>query len=154
MDRLTHSPTWIVMSQSFASRWFLIALASVMLFAAGCREKPGVKVEGKLVKGGKAYSLPAQESLSLSFTGKTIYPANVNIADGTFTVDGPTGKGIPPGKYTISINRATSGTDPASLAKSAELSREFTSINGKEVEITAGTSPKLTIDIGAGTITQ
>ena len=79
--------------------------------------------------------------------------ARVN-ADGTFGVDGPRGKGIPPGKYQISINLTPAGTDPASLARSEVMNRELAPLEGKEVEVAAGTTQQFTLDVATGAVSR
>jgi len=147
------------MSQSLGSRrhWFVLVCGAFL--CAGCGTK-GVKVEGKIVKDGQAYTVPQGESLSLSFNGKgpngedRTYPATVTGSDGTFVANGVEGKGVPPGKYQVQLNRTVTGSDPASLAKMATINREFTHINGKEVEFTTEPVQKITIDIAKGTISK
>lgn len=140
------------MSQISWFRRFIVLTCATLLFA-GCAESSGVKLAGKLVKAGKGYILPAEDTLNLSFEGKNLYPATFNPADGTFTVAGPKGTGIPPGKYKISLNRTPGSNDPASLSKSTDLNAEFSKVDGKEVEINSGMT-SITIDLATGAITQ
>src|SRR5262245_4510848 len=147
-----------IMSQVFGFRRCCFALVVVALFAAGCGGAKAVKVEGKLVKSGQPYTLTEGGSLNLSFHSKgmtgegMVYPARVNATDGSFVLDGPEGRGIPPGRYKITLNRTTESSDPASLVKLYQSNKQFTFINGKECEVT-DESDKVTIDIGKGTIT-
>jgi hypothetical protein len=83
---------------------------------SGCGSSQAVWVHGKLTKGGVQYPLPADQRLNLTFYAvdefkdgaQTIpagqsYPANYKPDDGTFTVPGTDGRGIPPGKYRLSL---------------------------------------------------
>ena len=147
------------MSQSLGLRrhWFVLVCGAFL--CAGCGSN-GVKVEGKLVKDGQPYTVAQGESLALSFNGKgpqgedQIYPATVNGSDGTFVASGVEGKGIPPGKYQLQVNRTLMGSDPASVAKMAVINRELKAINGKEVELTNDPVQKLTIDVAKGTVSK
>jgi hypothetical protein len=92
-----------------------LALAPV---AAGCGPSPGVSAQGKVTKAGAKYAVPADQSLSLTLYsseptkdgGRTIPPGQSYMAlfkpeDATFTVPGPDGRGIPPGKYKVSVTQ-------------------------------------------------
>ena len=90
------------------------------LTAAGCGG--GVEAGGKLVSGGSPYSLADGEAVNLSLTG----PEGVTISasaekDGTFVLRGPGGKGVPAGKYKVSVThyRAVAGakSPPAPVTK-------------------------------------
>ena len=99
-------------------RWMPLAapLASAALAAAGCGPSGVVAASGKVVKAGAPYAVPAGQTLRVTFhaaevkdaAGKDVgagqsYPAIVRPEDGTFTVPGPDGRGIPPGKYRVAI---------------------------------------------------
>jgi hypothetical protein len=88
------------------------------LAMAGCGSSQAIRVRGKLTKGGAKYTVPADQRLSLVFYSmepfkdekRTIpageaYMAVYNPEDGTFTVSGPDGWGIPPGKYRASLTQ-------------------------------------------------
>jgi hypothetical protein len=136
----------------------LVAACTAFLFL-GCGGPKGVRLQGKLVKDGMAYTPPQGATLSLSFTGAAqgavdTYAATVNPADGTFVVNGVKNAGIPPGKYKVMMNLAPESTDPAALAKMAGANALFTSINGKECEISEDAGKPLTIDISTGRASQ
>ena len=85
---------------------------------SGCGSSQGISVQGKLTKGGVKYEVPADQKLHLTFyliepsneagrpeaKGQT-YMAAYKYEDGTFTVGGPEGQGIPPGKYRVSVTQ-------------------------------------------------
>lgn len=82
--------------------------------AAACGTSDTVSVTGKLLKGGAAYAAPEGQRVGITFytmteaggpRGSEPYAAQWNPADGTFTVPGRDGRGIPPGKYRVSIVR-------------------------------------------------
>jgi hypothetical protein len=65
------------------------------------------KVNGKIVKGGEPFTLSNKGIFVLSFVAeggsdKTTYKATTK-PDGTFTILGPKGKGIPAGKYVVNL---------------------------------------------------
>ena len=85
------------------------SLCSLLLVAVclvcGCSGK--AKVNGKIVKGGEPFTVSEKGGVFvLSFTpesgDKTTYNATTK-PDGTFTILGPEGKGIPPGKYVVNL---------------------------------------------------
>ncbi len=137
---------------------FVFLLVCAAPFVPGCGGDKGVKVEGQIVRDGNPYAAAEGETVNLSFAGKNakgedaIYPATVNAGAGSFVVNGPEGKGIPPGKYKITINLSSGGSDPASLAKLEKVNAQFARINGKECDITSEPVQKITIDIGKGTV--
>src|SRR5262245_1835855 len=102
-----------------ANRMRLLAIValSVCMVAAGCgtssptkKEVKGVPVSGKLQQNGKVIKLKKEEVVALSFVqsetskeDQVSAQAEYNPDDGTFVVKGPTGQGLPPGKYKISL---------------------------------------------------
>jgi hypothetical protein len=73
-------------------------------------------VTGNLTKAGAKYAVPDGQHLNVTFValetqgkdGKPVnsnepYAAELNLADGSFTVPGPDRTGIPPGKYRVSV---------------------------------------------------
>jgi hypothetical protein len=86
----------------------LVALLGLFVGLPGCGPRH-VKVAGKLTKGGQALKISDQGLVQVIFhpegssEGGSTYPANVNNQTGEFDVPGPRGNGIPPGKYTISV---------------------------------------------------
>lgn len=97
----------------------LLAAPLVLALAGpGCGSSDAVRVGGKLLKGGNPYTPPSGQRIGVTFyaveakdaAGKAVpagepYPAQFNPADGTFTVPGPDGRGIPRGKYRVAISR-------------------------------------------------
>jgi hypothetical protein len=82
-----------------------------LLLVAGCLAVVGCggksKVNGKIVKDGQPFTVSEKGVFVLSFvsadgTDKTVYNATTK-PDGTFTILGPEGKGVPPGKYTVNL---------------------------------------------------
>jgi len=72
--------------------------------AGGCSGKS--KVNGKIVKGGEPFTVSDKGVFVLSFVAEsgdsTVYNATTK-PDGTFTIVGPEGKGIPAGKYKVNL---------------------------------------------------
>jgi hypothetical protein len=71
-------------------------------------------VQGKLVRDGAPYQLGANEQVLLTFETIDSQPGRAFSGqvkrDGTFTVAGIGGAGIPPGKYRITIRSMAYGT--------------------------------------------
>src|SRR5437867_3544588 len=90
----------------------LVACSILSLLAAGCGSN--VKVKGKVVKGGNPIQVSDKGRVVVIFTpGADVkdVPAGTNFsgdvgADGSFEVKGPEGKGIPKGKYKITVHTA------------------------------------------------
>jgi hypothetical protein len=82
-------------------------------FLAGCGSSAKIRVTGVLQTGGELYKPPEGRKLALYFCpikdGTSVDPAGdaemaeYNSNDGTFTVPGPEGDGIRPGKYRIAV---------------------------------------------------
>src|SRR5262249_29653274 len=97
------------------------AAAGLVLLAAslaGCTAgKAAVPVSGQLLENGKHLAGPTQglppgdKGVRVNFVGvvpagevPANYFANIDPEAGTFTVPGETGRGIPPGKYRVSVS--------------------------------------------------
>jgi hypothetical protein len=94
------------------SVFFLIAL-----LLCGCGGDGRMKPRGRIVKSGAPLQLPEDEGIRIAFlpveaTGKTYdsYLAQLN-KDGTFQVIGKDGKGLPPGKYRVSMEHLKNKKD-------------------------------------------
>jgi len=97
-----------------------LTLLIVPLFASpGCGEPSnGVRVTGKLLKGGAPYVPPDGQLVSVTFVGLEIqdisgkksqsnepFWAEVDQTNGTFSVPGTERRGIPPGKYRVAVTQ-------------------------------------------------
>lgn len=95
---------------------FAIVLAALAL--AGCDSADRVPVQGVILKNGVPFTPPEGQSNQVVFiaidvradSGKSIgkdepFAAIVNQSDATFEVPGPDGRGIPPGKYRVSVTQ-------------------------------------------------
>jgi hypothetical protein len=101
------------------SRLVLALLLVPLAASPGCGGRGNtVWVTGKLLKGGAQYVPPKDQVVYVTFvalevkdeSGKTVqsgeaYAANLDQAKGTFSVPGPEGRGIPPGKYRIAVTQ-------------------------------------------------
>jgi hypothetical protein len=89
--------------------WMVLSAACL----AGCGGGNGIWVTGVLQKGGEMYKPPEGRKLALYFypmaDGTSGNPAgdaemaDYDSRDGSFTVPGREGSGIPPGKYRIAV---------------------------------------------------
>jgi hypothetical protein len=104
------------MTRTFAS--LLLLIAGVMLISGCGGSSNAVWVKGKLLKGGARYAPPEGHLVSVTFVameiqdraGKTLksnepFEADYKDEDGSFTVPGQEGRGIPPGKYRIAVTQ-------------------------------------------------
>jgi hypothetical protein len=70
-----------------------------------------MNTRGRVVKGGAPFTVPEDDFLNVTFVpvrsdgekAVTGYIADSNNANGTFRVIGPDLKGIPPGKYRVTV---------------------------------------------------
>ena len=95
----------------------ILALLVAPMALAGCESEGTIQVTGALLKGGSPYKAPSGQTLGITFyalevvdtAGKSTgannqpYAALVNPDAGTFRVPGPEGRGIPRGKYRVSV---------------------------------------------------
>jgi hypothetical protein len=148
------------------TRPFLAVWSFVLAVLSGCGSGGTVWVTGKLVKGGAQYTPPVRQRVALSFvvielkntSAKTIsrgdaFAAEVNQQTGTFTVPGPQGQGIPPGKYRVEVaqrwTREGLKNVPVEKGKRA-VNRETDLLRGR---FAAGSSPIVRTIEGPGEIT-
>jgi hypothetical protein len=134
----------------------LVALA-VALTTIGCGAKPtgrevkGVAVSGKLLQKGQVIKLKKDESILISFILQGSDPqiathAEYNPDDGSFIVKGPSGQGIPPGKYKIGLTNDFYGGGDGTSRFGEEMDSEKTPLvadvggeEGQFFEVDVGT---------------
>jgi hypothetical protein len=138
------------------------------LAVAGCGSNNRVQVEGVLLKSGSPLTPPEGASNQMVFVAMDVkgdsdksiganepFAADVND-DGTFNVPGPNGKGIPPGKYRVSVTqkyRTKHTIDNPKKPGAAAINRDTDLLGDRYspttsplvVEVT--TSEKLTVDL-------
>jgi hypothetical protein len=72
------------------------------------KDVSGVAVKVQLLQNGKPLKISKDEEIFVSFVLKSdanvVSPSEFNPAEGTFTIPGPTGKGIPLGTYRIGLS--------------------------------------------------
>ena len=141
---------------------FRLASLALALALVGCASsEKSVAITGTVLKGGKPYVFSAQglppgdPGLRLGFSslgsggtpGDTAF-AVYSPADGTFNVNGPKGKGIPPGKYRISVAKGAMG-------RPDEFKDAFSRDNSPlTVEIPASGSANVEVDLDKKTATM
>jgi hypothetical protein len=91
--------------------------SAAILAVAGCgADNQGVTVKGQVLQNGQPIPFLPSEDLIVGFSQEV--PAGqkpvgasgaVKPEDGTFTVNGPGGRGIPPGRYRISLSSQING---------------------------------------------
>jgi len=123
---------------------FLFALLAAVLLT-GCGPSK-VKPKGKIVQGGQPVTVSDKGVIVLSFVptagDATAYNATTE-RDGTFTIVGPEGKGIPTGKYKVQVQ----AMDPyAPGGGTDKLGGKFAPGQSKlEVEVGRG---EVVVDVG------
>ena len=108
------------MDHTMQRRFVIIALLiAPLVISAGCGGSTNtVWVTGKLLKGGTKYVPPEGQLVSVTLVGLEIqddsgkvvessepFLAQLDQASGTFSVSGPQGRGIPPGKYRVAVTQ-------------------------------------------------
>jgi hypothetical protein len=100
----------------FPCRFAALLCSVAAITSAGCGKSTGlVKPKGKIIRNGAPLIVnteglpPGDRGLHVVFSrqdgdkGKEEYPTKVDVATGTFEAVGQNGKGIPRGKYSITI---------------------------------------------------
>jgi hypothetical protein len=95
-----------------------LILIPLILAVSGCGSSQTIWVQGTVTKSGEKYKVPEGQNLGITFyalEAMTVgdrkiaagepFAATYNRQDSTFTVPGPEGSGIPPGKYKISFTQ-------------------------------------------------
>jgi hypothetical protein len=119
----------------------------LFLALAGCGSGL-LKPSGRLLKDGKPFVPGPNQTVQVVFfpvtEGKSdeggSYPAEVNRESGTFRVVGANGKGLPPGKYRISVRVLQKRKDV--------LSGSFGVDNSPFVQEINGSTKELVLDLG------
>lgn len=84
-------------------RLLLVPLFVALCAVAGCGGGGGVEVDGKVVKGGNAYTLADGESININLQGGDATGSATVEKDGTFKAKKSDGKPLPAGSYKVSI---------------------------------------------------
>ena len=100
----------------------LVLSLSAALLLAGSAGKPAIKVRGRLLENGRPLIVstihlpPGDKGIQVSFyplregdLPGDPYQAVVSPGDGSFEVLGPSGRGIPPGRYRVTIRVGVPG---------------------------------------------
>ncbi len=93
------------------SRFCLPLVLLIGLLSLGCGASSTVNARGRIIKGGQPFVTAEGEGLRIIFAPETppagtqydSYAAEFHREDGTFVVKGKDGKGLPPGKYRVSL---------------------------------------------------
>jgi hypothetical protein len=127
------------------SVFYLGIITGFALAMPGCGSSNEVWVTCEIQRYGKPYSVPENHSLQVTFyamkvtdqNGKTTpssepYPA-ASTGDGKFEVPGPAGRGIPPGKYRVSVIQTpkNTATAPKPKSKREAADRDFDFLRDK-----------------------
>jgi hypothetical protein len=95
------------------------SLALLVLFAAGCGGSGPLQAKGRVVKAGQPFVLGKGEGLRMIFEPLEggskghydSYAAEFQPTSGRFQVKGKDGKGLPPGKYRVSLEHMKDRSD-------------------------------------------
>lgn len=112
-------------------------------------------VKGRILQNGAALKInlpanappgdPGVELQLISASSKTVFPATVGTSDGTFSVGGQKGKGIPAGKYKVAFRLGVRGQgDDSKNPLTAEKTPLVVDVPGTgEVVLEVGTKPSV-----------
>jgi hypothetical protein len=129
--------------------------AVVLLSAAGCSSGNIVRVTGQVVENGQPYALQSGECIQIDLVTTPDSGAKVPLSlmtyskkDGSFAADqnDGSGRGLPPGKYAVRLNRETTTLGKKAHPKLFKDAYTF--------ELAAGKPVHLTIDLASGAIQQ
>jgi hypothetical protein len=108
----------------------------IALFASGCGSGDGrFQARGRLVKNGAPFKLAEAEGMRIAFVpyeaGESTFDTYVAVftGDGSFKVTGKDGKGLPPGKYRVTVEHLKKKKDllkGAFSGKKTPIVREVT----------------------------
>lgn len=108
----------------------------VMVVAVGCSNKEGPKLSGRIVANGQPFQIEDPGEFHINFLStKGAGPERARLlaranTDGTFTVNGATDRGVPPGEYKIILvaeGKYVPGKGPVNpLGKGSPFSEENT----------------------------
>jgi hypothetical protein len=101
----------------FRRVWYSALVVFLLLAGCGTGGKPAVGVSGRILDHTRPYVAPAQnlppgdKGLRVTFINADAaqYPAVVDPTEGSFTVPGDEGRGIPPGTYRIAVGVGAMG---------------------------------------------
>jgi hypothetical protein len=145
-------------------RMFLLSLTFFVgaAFLCGCGgsgpQIEGVKVTAVLLKKGQPFVAAEKHETSVSFTGTAAKDGRPVTAPGVFDakknafdIPGPTGHGLPPGTYKITVRSAPyAGSDEQDVFKGAFLIGPDSSKPRTPLSVTITNAPvqEVTIDVG------
>ena len=128
-------------------RLSLVALVALLPAFAGCSRV--AHVSGRVVEDGKPYT-PTDEMVALLFANEDASMSlSVSVQkDGTFVVYGPSGEGLPPGKYKVGYYSDVEGGRKKRIK---DLQPDKSPL---ELDLTRGGDHKIVVDIVNGTMSQ
>jgi hypothetical protein len=132
--------------------------ALFLVLCCGCSGETLVVLHGQVVENGQPRKGQGKPPLRVVLTGQgseadktpgTSFVAEVG-EDGSFTVQGGTGKGIPPGSYTFTLSSTAVGPG---RPQPGEL-RDFTdpATSPLKCDVTADPNQRVVIDLGKKTV--
>jgi len=124
-----------------ANKILLLLLCALIVSGCGGVDRK-LKAKGKVVKGGVPFTVPEEEYVRVTFypipedggRAKNSYVAAYDRTDGNFTVVGPDGKGLPPGKYRVAVEHERKRKDLFDGAYDAERSPFVVEVNSGSKE--------------------
>jgi hypothetical protein len=137
-------------------RFLLAALCAAGLAGCGGGETL-VKLQGRLVDNGQPLQWRETSPLRIDLTWKDPDPTKPGKAytaeaanDGAFTIDGGTGKGIPPGQYTFTVR--TPGVAPGAPQPPLLEGLNDPKNSPLKYEVSADANQKIVIDLRKKTV--
>jgi len=126
----------------------LLLCASILF---GCEADPRLQAKGQIVKGGAPFTVPEEEYVRIVFhpipadgrRAANTYVAIYDNRDGRFRVVGADGRGLPPGRYRVSVERERKRKDLFKGAYDADRSPFVFDIDSSSKEIVIDLDKKI-----------
>jgi hypothetical protein len=134
----------------------VVAVGAPLLFAGCGGGSDTIRVSGQLLKDGKPYTARLQgnepETFAVDFVGTVkdrqyVFPATITEG-GSFRVDGADRRGIPRGRYKVTVLHS------GFLGAGGDRLQSRFSADKTPLVIDLSENAKLTIDLGAGMVTN
>jgi hypothetical protein len=147
---LAHSSLKTRMGETIiVKRYYCLLWCFVLILGAGCSSgPPPIPVKGKLLLKDVPFKVDQKVGVTVVFIPVQAgdfdtYPANYEREDGSFTIPGKDGRGIPAGKYKVSISQMSMQKTPEMQKLNDMLSPQKTTI----IREVTKDSPEITIDL-------
>jgi hypothetical protein len=149
------------MFRSVPSRIFAILCCAAAISHAGCGGSTGATVKGKVVLPAGVELLEDDSlylGLSSTETGGTSTGGKIDPKALTFAIDGPGGKGLPAGKYKVTVTFTPYAGRPESAKRKETIDKLLAPFSGDKSQLTidlpASGQQEITVDLEKKTVSK